>query len=288
MKRMFLFVMMSGWLSSSVLAQTKVTTYVVKTQEERENTRWTLTEWLHIKERMKMMDVWLAMFSNPQKDQFSPELNLSYGARRGALTQSVNSQSADTEATQFKGQLWLTNLISSTFGMRTLNIDLGGEGFLLRSEGSAGSGSASAGVNYSGHSPKMQYGTANFRIFGKNIQDSSLVLKYGQYRRDGHHGFLTAMGTPSSFTGVVAGAEMSLYVFKWLGLEGNYLSFGDGKKLGSDASREGTYYDYMAYIEISLIRFMGGYYSEEWKTKAAGVAYNTHEKGMLAGLKLQF
>lgn len=284
MKKMLWVAMAWGCFSSSAWAQAKVTTYVVKTQEERENTRWTLTEWLHIKERMKLMDVWLAMFSNPQKDKFSPELNLSYSIRRGEFTHS--GQSADTQAAQLKGQLWLTNLISSTFGVRTLNIDFGGEGFLQRSEGS--SGSTSVGVNYSGHSPHVQYGTANFRIFGKNIQDSSLVLKYGQYRRDGHFGFLTAAGMPSSYRGIVAGAEMNLYVFKWLGLEGNYLSFGDTKRLGNDASREGTYYDYMAYIEISLIRFMGGYYHEEWRTEAVGVAYNTHEKGMLAGLKLQF
>lgn len=288
MKRMLLVAIFCGCIVPSAWAQTKVTTYVVKTQEERESTRWTLTEWLHIKERMKLMDVWLAMFSNPQKDKFSPELNLTYSVRRGELTQTANNQSAETEAAQFKGQLWLTNLISSTFGVRTLNVDFGGEGFMQRSENSSGQGTAAAGVDYSGHNPKTQYGTANFRIFGKNIQDSSLVLKYGQYRRDGHYGFLTATGLPSSFTGLVAGAELSLYVFRWLGLEGSYLSFGDSTSLGNDAVREGTYYDYMAYIEISLLRFFGGYYNEEWRVKEAGVAYNTQEHGMLAGLKLQF
>ena len=49
------------------LADTQVTTYVIKTQDERDQTRWTLTEWLRIKERMKMMDVWLAMFSDPRR-----------------------------------------------------------------------------------------------------------------------------------------------------------------------------------------------------------------------------
>ena len=56
---------------------TQVTTYVIKTQEERQQTRWSMTEWLRIKERMKMMDVWLAMFSDPKKDKFQPELMLS-------------------------------------------------------------------------------------------------------------------------------------------------------------------------------------------------------------------
>src|SRR5262245_64424210 len=69
--------------STTVLADSTVTTYVVKVQEERETTRWTLTEWLKIKERMRMMDLWLAMFSDPKKDKFQPELMLSYGLTRG-------------------------------------------------------------------------------------------------------------------------------------------------------------------------------------------------------------
>ena len=56
---------------------TTVTTYVVRTQEEREQTRWTLTEWLRIKERTKLMDVWLTMFSDPNKDKFRPALQCS-------------------------------------------------------------------------------------------------------------------------------------------------------------------------------------------------------------------
>ena len=60
-----------GLLSYSDTASgdhTVVTTYVTKVQEKRRSTRWTLTEWLRIKERMRMMDVWLAMFSSPKKE----------------------------------------------------------------------------------------------------------------------------------------------------------------------------------------------------------------------------
>src|SRR5258707_569097 len=61
---------------NTAMADTVVTTYVTKTQDERQSTRFNLTEWLRIKERMKMMDVWLSMFSDPKKDKFAPELNL--------------------------------------------------------------------------------------------------------------------------------------------------------------------------------------------------------------------
>ena len=53
------------------------------TQDERKELRWTLTEWMRIKERMKMMDVWLAMNSDPKKDKFRPEIQFAYQMAQG-------------------------------------------------------------------------------------------------------------------------------------------------------------------------------------------------------------
>src|SRR5690606_22469415 len=109
-----------------------VTHYVTKVQEERRSTRWTLTEWLRIKERMRMMDVWLAMFSQPKKDSFHPELNLEYGKTQGVLALREGDGDAgesDTAGSEMRGTLWLTNLITASTGLRTLNVDLGIEGF---------------------------------------------------------------------------------------------------------------------------------------------------------------
>ncbi len=50
------FLIISFSLVKAVQAETYVTTYVTKVQEQRKSTRWTLTEWLRIKERMKLMD----------------------------------------------------------------------------------------------------------------------------------------------------------------------------------------------------------------------------------------
>jgi hypothetical protein len=38
-------------------------TFVVKKQEEKARSRWTLSEWLETKDRMRLMDLWLAMNS---------------------------------------------------------------------------------------------------------------------------------------------------------------------------------------------------------------------------------
>jgi len=67
--------LMSNWAPSLQAQGKRVVTYIEDVQEERKSTRWTLTEWLRIKERMKMMDVWLWMFPYPKKGKFPPELS---------------------------------------------------------------------------------------------------------------------------------------------------------------------------------------------------------------------
>ena len=59
--------------SKAIADQVVVVKVIENRQEKRKSTRWTLTEWLKIKERMKMMDVWLAMFS-PKKPEFTPRV----------------------------------------------------------------------------------------------------------------------------------------------------------------------------------------------------------------------
>lgn len=260
---------------------TTVTTYVTTVQEERETTRWTLTEWLRIKERMKMMDVWLAMFSDPKKDRFAPELMLSYGMTRGSLAHASGGaeQTAALSGKAGKAQLWLTNLVSSTVGIRMLNVDLGVEGF-QRQTGSF-QPEAATGTTPVDETPgdmrtlKTSYYSGNLRVFGKNVQDSSLVLKYGRYST------ANAIAGIQTTSGAAAGAELQLYLFRWLGLEGNYMRYDKAA---------GSYYDYQAYIEISLLRFSGGPYMEEW-TKTSdetGLEVKTKEKGYVGNVKLSF
>lgn len=281
-------------LLSDLYAQTQVTTYVVKVQEEREQTRWTLTEWLKIKERMRMMDLWLALMSDPKKDKFQPELLLSYALTRGSVKSSSGDAPRDLgnlSGSSGKVQLWLTNLVSSTIGVRMLNIDLGGE-FLRRQTGGTIDQVAATG-DTSGHSLAInrslstQYYTGNLRIFGKSIQDSSIVLKYGRYSTNN-----TLLQDPEStpeekIGGSVAGAELQLYVLKFLGVEGSYLRFGDGRGANGATSQNGTYADYMGFFEVSLLRLTGGLYQEEWRFRNAEEMTSTKEQGTMFGLKLQ-
>lgn len=273
-------------LTTTTFAETKITTYVVTTQEERDKNRWTLTEWLRIKERMKMMDLWLALMSEPEKSRFTPELGIFYGTQKGLtqLTGAPASQpSSDLFSTTQYGRmhLWLTNLVSGTLGIKTLNIDLGAEGYLSKS-------TAYADEN---RHPSLRYTTGNLRIFGKSIQDSSLILKYGSYKYESpfYSMFQRAQSSPF-FTGTMTGAEIQLYLFRWIGLEGNYSQFATSKTTPNTA--KGMLLEYGIYMEISLIRLMLGYYEEQWdfagNTENGTGPITQNTSGNYTGIKILF
>jgi hypothetical protein len=310
MTKLFMMIIAGVLLTSSpVIADTVVTTYVTKVQEERKSTRWTLTEWLRIKERMKMMDLWLAMFSNPQKDVFRPELNLQYGAMNGNMSLSDsgdNTESGTLSGTQARAQMWLTNILTGSTGVKTLNIDFGIEGYGRQANGFtadqssdpaagttssapvAGSTPAAVSTVNASRDLSTNYATGNFRIFGDNIQDTSLILKYGQFTTKNAIPVWEDEENQKTYTGNVAGAEMNIYLLNFLGLEGNYLQYGNSSTLQGDNGFAGTYYDYSAFIEISLLRLSVGNYREDWSFSNQGNKLDTEENGFVGGVKLQF
>lgn len=286
--------------ASAAEAVTQVTTYVVKTQEERQNTRFTLTEWLRIKERMKLMDVWLAMFSDPQKDKFHPELLVSGFVTSGKIRYEATngeSESADIQGRAYLGQLWLTNFISSSLGVRSLNIDFGIEGFGRQVDRFSSTlftnADGTTGVTPEGsRSLSLTAYSADLRMFGRNIQDSSLVLKGGRYTAiNTVIDPVNLAATKTSLTGTMAGVDLQIYLLKVIGAEGGYMSFGpsgtrDGPT-GSGVTR-GAYYHYEGFIEVSVIRLIAGSYVETWDLVRQGQRVKSDEKGYVAGVKLQF
>ncbi len=263
-------------------AQTKVvTTYIVQTQDEREKTRFTLTEWLRIKERMKLMDTWLALFSDPQKDKFSLEINFSYKMGRGekVFANEGIANKYQSQKQHIASQLWLTNILTSTTKTRALNIDFGVEGNLLLEKNSLDPQVDPKVENRS----YLRWFTGNFRIFGKNIQDTSLVLKAGQYNYSNN--YTDILSTEQRKEGLLWGADFYLYLLRFLGGEAEFQSFGK-KSLGD---KQGQQLYYGGFIEVALLRLTGGVMIEEWnyqnldlpKTKATS-------KTIMFGGKLQF
>jgi hypothetical protein len=285
---------MSSWAPLLHAQGKRVVTYIEDVQEERKSTRWTLTEWLRIKERMKMMDVWLAMFSDPKKDKFAPELNLQYGQSRGlSLFKYGDSAdfnedtwaSSETEHKKEHGRLqfWFTNLVSSTTGLRTLDIDLGIEaGFINRFMVEQQTLAPAAVPAIATATDKTQLSGVNLRIFGANEQDSFLVGKIGKFNRSS--GF--ADSPFASTSGTYYGGEMALYFLRFLGAEGQYLSF--KPQLSAEETAKASNVEYGAFLEIYNVRFVYGVYDHIWNQEKEGLRLDSRERGRMLTLRLYF
>jgi hypothetical protein len=283
---------------------TTVTTYVVRTQEEREQTKWSITEWLRIKERMKLMDVWLAVLSDPKKDQFRPELNVSVLATRSNMERKVDKALTDEGTGQGKtarAQVFLTNLISSKIGIRTLNLDLGFEAGgrdsgILAPKAIENSTAALIPSTNPASTPysKTNWYTLDMRIFGKHIQDSSLVLKYGLMNCDNTLQLSNATiptdtsksSQPMLASGVTAGLELQIYLSKNIGVEGTAHQYRANRVAYQNHTLSGTYGEGLGFIEIGILRLQGGIYEERWLAKWQLQEINSLERGYVGGLKL--
>lgn len=262
-------------------AETVVTTYVTKVQEERKSTRFTLDEWLKTKDRMRLMDAWLVMVSDT-KSKFRPELNVEYQVKKGELKQTPDALGESTTSTsqgdQVRGQLWLTNLISGTTGIRTLNIDLGVSGMYEELK-------KSSFLETRTPMKSSKFAAGSFRIFGKSTQDSTLTLSYGRHQTENN--LLSEDYQTNLHAGVMAAGAVQIYVTNYLGAEANYLRLGTNSSLSSNASYSAYAYDYSGFIEISLVRLQFGAYVESQKQIAAdGTAYKFSDSGYFAGVKM--
>lgn len=251
-------VALSSW--QSLRAETVVTTYVTKVQEEKKSTRFTLDEWLKTKERMKMMDVWLAIYGDQAKNQFKPELVASYGSARTDVTVDSSVENKAKSSQLARAQLWLPNLFSSMLGIRTVNIDLGGE---VSQRASATLNGAEASGSY-----LVQHATGNLRLLGKHSQDTSLYLKYGRYNLS--EGVLQQ--TRQKRSGLVAGANLQLYITHAIGLVGGFDKYGNNTSLKEGATFGGQASQYGAFVEVAMLRltfsrYGHGFYRREGESR---------------------
>lgn len=273
-------------------AQTTTRSYIIKTQEHRESTRWTLTEWLRIKERVKLMDVWLAIFSNPQKDRhFRPEFNLSYGVHRGHVETSGEHKGDKFKGRFLRAQLWLTNIVTATLGLRMLNVDIGAEGYLRMSDNAYSLFSGTSSINdfdiSSINQITAQHNSFNVRLFGDSIQDSSLVAKIGSYSVANTMHIESISSAASTEKGRFIGAELQVYLNKVIGMEGNYHEYQEQNNEQYRTSLGGHYFDYGFFVEASLFRFYLNSYEEKWKIRDEQGRHLIKGSGYSFGTKIQ-
>lgn len=216
-----------------------VITIVHQRQEKKKNLRWTLTEWLRIKERMQLMDIWLAMVSNPAKDPFSVELGLHYNHRQLDNKLGNGSQSTDSTVIAREAQvsLMLDNLVSQSTGMRTLNIDFGLGAFAEKRDREV-----------------FGYG-AIFRLFGDTNQDTALDfhIYYHHQSIDYVYGNTRLTG---KLEGILLRTRFQFYLLSALGLHAVYDHYPTSARAYTEPmiTMGGYRYEYGAFIEIAVIR----------------------------------
>jgi hypothetical protein len=275
-----------GIPQKSLIAQSRrIVTYIEDVQEERRSTRWTLTEWLRIKERMKLMDVWLAMFSKPEK-RFAPELSLGYARSVGESEYRLISldgpqtkaQEQRRTGEEMRAQFWFTNLISGTTGLRTLNVDLGIEGIIKNRFSKEIDGIIDpTGALWHADTERLQTAGVNLRLFGTSSQDSSLVIKGGKFEKSS--GFKAFDKTSGSYFG----AEMSLYLMSFLGVEGQYYQFLDSSK-----DQVGERFQVMAFLELYSLRVSYGQERSSWQDETPALRLESKAVERFLSLRLYF
>jgi hypothetical protein len=129
---------------------------------------------------------------------------------------------------------------------------------------------------------KIQLSGVNLRIFGSNVQDSFLVGKIGKFNRSS--GFID---TPfASTSGTYYGGEMALYFLRFLGAEGQYLSF--KPEVRENTTAKASNVDYGAFLEIYNVRFIYGMYDHVWSQEDQGTRLDSRERGSTLTLRLYF
>ena len=103
----------------------EIYTFVVKKQEEKAKNRWTLAEWLETRDRMRLMDLWLALHS-PTPYEFIIEGVYESGERVGA----VPAKGARLGATAYASIFGLGVSRSSVNATDARDVDLLGTFFL--------------------------------------------------------------------------------------------------------------------------------------------------------------
>ncbi|HPI40116.1 MAG TPA: hypothetical protein PLJ21_04885, partial [Pseudobdellovibrionaceae bacterium] len=158
-----------------------------KRSEGRENSRWTLKEWLAQKERNQMMDIWLAMNSP------SPyELSLQGGYSSYQKEQILPLPLITSDHKTYRGSL---SAYAQIFGL-TLDYENNTE------------------ENFNDLAASF-----NLRLLGNSLQNSHLTLSYGQRTRENQNAI------PTRLLQQFADVNLNFHFSRHFGLIGNYRSF---------------------------------------------------------------
>ena len=218
----------------------------------REKSRWSLTDWLAMKERNRMMDMWLNV-NAPSPYEFM--IGGSYISGKSEVTQGTGLGPA-LDSISYSGEAAAYAQLVGLSGEYENNPD---EDF-----------ASSAGL-------------FNLRLLGDSIQNTSLTLSYGLRSKE-------LSGTTSTRLSQQFGqAALQLYLTKFFGIDGKYRYYlkSDDDQLGDV---NGNLTEAGVFIDFKALRIFGTWYKEEIKTKTPAAIEDTitERSGIKTGIKIFF
>jgi hypothetical protein len=267
MKRNSLFLCFIILFFLSNISYSNVIIILADTQQQKKESRWTISDWFSQKEEMRKMDEWLKLNTNPDNSDFRLELGLTYknlmlDEKFIFLSDQIEFKNNDIENSYFElgGKIYLNDLVSATLGIPTLNIDIGLSGFYSKTR-----------------VKKYAYGGL-LRFFGNDLQHT--MLDVGFYLN--HEDILippeiNPIGA-SELKGEIKNwlfrATLQIYLLDFFGLEGSYNHFTKANSTSSPKiEMESSGYDYSLFLELWALRLSGGFTHESKK-------YNINENSI--------
>ncbi len=216
----------------------------------KDTTRWTLTDYLSQKQKVRLMDHWLGL--NGSAVAFETIIS---GGGLQYNTTSTNGSGVKVKSNE--------NVTSGRFSLFYKIFGLEGE-----YEKSNKDWSSTAGM-------------FSIRLLGSSQQNTNLTASYG-IRKKAYTG-----DTPETFQNQFAQGSLNLYIVEFFGIEGSYRSYFNNKS-SLDRDFSGTRITGGIFIEVGFLRIYGQFNQEKSQiTPADGSAATTEDhQGVDVGAKI--
>lgn len=238
------------WFSCSAHAYFQLELMKSKRSSDRQASQWTIGDWLAQKNRVNLMDHWLAM--NTKSGGI--EINTNAGAQQFQLT--TDSGSGEVKKTH-NGQVY-------SLDMYILLLNLHGE------------------YEKTDNGWESYGGAAGLRLLGDSSQTSSLVARYGWRKKHD-------LNSMEIWENQYVEGVLQLYLVQFFGLQGQYRYYfpnesNKGRRYQGHKTTAGVF------LEMGLFRLYANAYQEPMEIASTDQTTVTKEsrQGLEGGLKLYF
>lgn len=240
--------------SFSAHTQNRASNYdFMKKAEVREAKRWSLSEWMAQKEKVQMMDLWLA-FNSPSPYEFM------IGAVHKPWDDSVDVSSVLTESSgsNFNYEL---HAYAQIFG---LSAEYENSDILKMTD---------------------MTGLFNVRILGDSIQNSHMTLHYGLRTRE-----QDILGTNTRRAEPFAQVSLQMYLTPYFGLDSKYRKSTSQVSVPEAQAAEFSMTEAGIFIDFKAIRIFGAWYEEQnqYLQNSGADPVQETKTGIKSGLKFYF